>query len=130
MSANNNALVMFKGIRFVGLIRYELLEALYFTKDQLVVARTDKSRDTKIVNFSAEQTLSADKNNFAITYSDVERVQLKKSLNTIQVGIHAGGKKYQWNLWYMLGNEFLVFDDVKRVLLQIFGWKLEAPDEF
>jgi hypothetical protein len=29
-----------------------------------------------------------------------------------------------------LGNEFLVFDDVKRVLLQIFGWKLEAPDEF
>ena len=130
MSANNNALVMFKGIRFVGLIRYELLEALYFTKDQLVVARTDKSRDTKIVNFSAEQTLSADKNNFAIAYSDVERVQLKKSLNTIQVGIHAGGKKYQWNLWYMLGNEFLVFDDVKRVLLQIFGWKLEAPDEF
>src|SRR5512133_1471678 len=130
MSANNNSIVMFKGTRFVGLIRYELLEALYFTKDQLVVAHTDTKRDEKVVNFSPEQTLSADKNNFAIAYSDVERVTLKKSLNTIQVGIHAGGKKYQWNLWYMLGNEFLVFDDVKRVLLQVFGWKLEAPDEF
>jgi hypothetical protein len=121
---------MFKGTRFIGLIRFELLEALYFTKDQLVVARTDTKRDQKVVNFSPEQTLSADKNNFAIAYSAVERVTLKKSLKTIQVGIHAGGKKYQWNLWYMLGNEFLVFDDVKRVLLQIFGWKLEAPDEF
>lgn len=121
---------MFKGIRFVGLIRYELLEALYFTKDQLVVARTDKARDQKIVNFSPEAILSADKNNFVIAYNDVESVKLKKSLNTIQVGIHAAGKKYQWNLWYMLGNEFLVFGDVKRVLLEIFGWKLEAPDEF
>lgn len=83
-----------------------------------------------MVNFSPEQVLSADKNNFALSYSDIEHAQLKKSLKTIQVGVHAGGKKYQWNIHTMSGNEFLTFDDVKRVLLQIFGWKLEAPDEF
>jgi hypothetical protein len=57
-------------------------------------------------------------------------VELKKSLRTIQIKLHAGDKKYQWNVRFMLGNEFLEFADVKRVLQQIFTWKLDAPDEF
>jgi len=130
MSTGNKPLAVFGGIRMVGWARFELYESLYFIKDQLVVARNTERKKESTADFSPEQVLNADKNNFAVPYSQIETVKIGKQLRTIQIKVDAGDKKYTWNVKSMAGNEFLGFDDVKRVLQPIFGWKLDAPDEF
>lgn len=129
MSSEIKPLAVFGAIRLVSWARFEIYESLYFTSDKLFVARSNSLKPEKTASFSPEQVLS-DKNNFAIPYSEVERVELKKALRTIQIKVHAGEQKLQWNVKFMSGNEFLDFDDVKRVLKQFFDWKLDAPEEF
>ncbi|MGE5554931.1 MAG: hypothetical protein ACM3UY_01515 [Methanocella sp.] len=130
MSVDSKPLALFGGIRLVGWARFEIYETLYFTKDKLIVARTERSKAKEMANLIPEQLLlNGDKNNFALPYREVDRVELKKTFRTIQIRLHRGKEKYQWSIQFMQGNEFLMLDDVKRVLQPIFTWKLEAPDE-
>jgi len=130
MSADEKPLAVLGGIRLVGWARFEIYETLYFTKAKLVVARSERSQAREMSNQAPEQLmLNGGKNVFAIPYSEVERVELKKSIRSTQIKLHRGKVKYQWNLQFMQGNEFLTLDDIKRLLQPIFAWKLDVPDE-
>ena len=114
----------------MGWARFEIYETLYFTKDKLVAARSERSKAKEMANREPEQLLQrGGKNVFAIPYGEVERVELKKALRSTQIKLHRGKEKYQWNLQFMQGNEFLMLDDIKRLLQPIFTWKLDVPDE-
>jgi len=134
MSADDKPLVVLGTIRYVGWNRYPEYEGLCFAKDRLVVARQEKDTPETYLaleSVSVGETLKANKNNFAIPYEDVEKVELNKTLRTIQLKVTAGKTKYAWSVKHMPHNEFLSVDDVKRVLQPIFDWKLDVPsDEF
>ncbi len=133
MSADDKTLVVLGAVRYVGWNRYPEYEGLCFGKNRFVVARQEKGTAETFIaleDVSVDELLKANKNNFVIVYEEVERVELQKSMRNIQLKVTAGKNKYTWSVKVMPHNEFLDLDDVKRVLLPIFDWKLETPDEF
>jgi hypothetical protein len=49
-------------------------------------------------NFSVEDLLSADQNNFAISYDNIGKVELKKFGKGAFIDIIANRKRYHWNV--------------------------------
>jgi hypothetical protein len=131
--STNKPLAVLGAVRSIGWTHTQVYEALYFTKTQLVVARqeTVEARIYRSLEAAtAEELLAADKNNFAITAGEVERVELKKVLGAVQIKLVTVTKeKYVWSMRVMPHNDAYTLDDVKRVLMPVYEWKLEVPGE-
>ena len=128
--------------RIVGWSRLQVYEALCFESDKLIVVRTATGfqmgwgagdavtgwnkaieQEKDIVNLSVEELLSADINNFALTYDKIRKVELKKFGKGAFLSIYSEDKKYNWNLHRLSGSykveEFIAF------LQSVFGDKFE-----
>jgi hypothetical protein len=80
-------------------------------------------QEERIVDFSVEELLSADINNFAITYEKIRKVELKKFGKGAFLKIYSQEKKYSWNLHRLSGSYNV--DDFVTFLQSIFGDKFE-----
>lgn len=134
-------------IRFVGWSRLQLYEALYFTADKVIVARTAtgfrlkwgavdaitgyymaKQQEETMENLSVEEVLNSDENNFAIPYSQIEEIKLKGFLGVAKIKLAANGQKYGWDVRGIPHQDKYKISDVERILSPIFKEKLQAPD--
>ncbi len=148
MTMGNKPLGIIGVIRFVGLTRLPLYESLYFASDKVIVARTAtgaragygvgnavtgyysaRAQEENMENLTAEEVLSSDANNFAIPYSQVESVELKKFLGAVKIEMTAKGEKYKWSVRAIPHKEKVSLADVEKILRPIFGEKFETPDE-
>ena len=128
--------------RIVGWRRLQVFEALYFTNDKIVVVRTAtgfqmgwgagdavlgwykaKEQEERMGDLSVEELLSADINNFAITYEKIQKVELKKFGKGAFLNIYSQDKKHHWNL-HRLSGSYKV-EDFETFLQSIFGEKFE-----
>ncbi|XHH08498.1 MAG: hypothetical protein ACFCUE_13145 [Candidatus Bathyarchaeia archaeon] len=128
--------------RIVGWKRLQVYEALYFMSDKVLAIRTatglqmgygagdmvygwHKSieQEKRVADLSVEELLSADINNFVLTYEKIKKVELKKFGKGAFLDIYSDDKKYHWNLHRLSGSykveEFITF------LRSVFGEKFE-----
>ena len=139
---NSKALGIMGVSRIVGWRRLQVFEALYFTSDKVIVARTAtgiqmgwgagdailgwykaKEQEERMGDLSVEELLSADINNFAISYDKIEKVELKKFGKGAFLNIYSESKKYHWNL-HRLSGSYKV-EDFVTFLRSIFHDKFE-----
>ena len=85
---------------------------LFFTPNRLIVAKTAggwktggiagipfaKRNAKKLSLLSPEAILKADEKNFAIPYSDIIEVEMKKGILSGKIKIFTGTKKYEFNI--------------------------------
>jgi hypothetical protein len=128
--------------RIVGWKRLQVYGALYFMSDKVLVIRTatgfqmrygvgdaiygwHKSieQEKRMVDLSVEELLSADINNFALTYEKIRKVELKKFGKGAFLDIYTADKKYHWNL-HRLSGSYKV-EDFITFLQSVFGEKFE-----
>jgi hypothetical protein len=128
--------------RIVGWSRLQVYEALYFTSDKVVVVRTATGfqmgwgagdavtgwykaikQEERMVDLSVEELLSADINNFVLSYDKIEKVELKKFGKGAFLKIYSQDKKYHWNLHRLSGSYNV--EDFITFLQSIFGDKFE-----
>jgi hypothetical protein len=133
--------------RIVGWSRLQVFEALYFTSDKVVVVRTATGihmkwggadaiygwyksieQEKRMVDLSVEELLSADINNFVLTYDKIQKVQLKKFGKGAFLNIYTQDKKYHWNLHRLSGNYKI--EEIITFLQSIFGGKFEKASLF
>lgn len=145
MSKNSKSLGIVGVWRITGWTRQQIYEALYFISDKLVVARTAtgfrmswgvsdsikgwykaEEQEKSMDNFSVEDLLSADQNNFVISYDDIEQVKLKKFGKGAFIDIIAEGKKHHWTVRGIPGIKNFKIEDLERILRPIFQEKLVA----
>lgn len=134
-------------IRFVGWSRLQLYEALYFTDDKIIVARTAtgfrlkfgavdaitgyclaKQQEETMERQSAEEVLHSDENNFTIPYNQIDEIELKRFLGMAKLKLTANGKKYSWDVRRIPHVEKYCIADVENILRPIFKERLQAPD--
>ena len=133
-------------IRFVGWTRLQVYEALYFTDDKVIVARTAtgfhlkwgainaiigyytaKQQEENMESMSVEEVLNSDENSFAIPYSQIEEIELKRFLGAAKLRLTVNGKKYRWDVRGIPHIKKYKVSDVKSILRPIFEEKLQAP---
>jgi hypothetical protein len=143
MSKNGKPVGIIGVWRIVGWTRRQIYEALYFASDKVIVARTAtgfqmswgvgdsikgwhkaEKQEESMDDFSVEDLLSADQNNFAISYDDVGKVELKKFGKGAFIDIIANGKKYHWSVRGIPGIKNPKIEDLERILRPIFHEKL------
>lgn len=143
MSENSKPLWIIGVWRVVGWTRRQIYEALYFTSDKVVVARTAtgfqmgwgaidsikgwnkaKEQEESMDDFSVEELLSSDQNNFAIAYDKIEKVELKKFGKGAFINVIANGKKYHWTVRGIPGIKNPTIGDLEKILRPIFPEKL------
>jgi len=131
--------------RITGWTRQQIYETLYFVRDKLVVVRTAtgfrwswgvgdsirgwykaQEQEKSMDNFSVEDLLSADQNNFVISHDEIEKVKLKKFGKGAFIDIVANGKKYHWTGRGIPGIKNFKIEDFERILRPIFQEKLGA----
>ena len=143
MSKNNKPLGIIGVWRIVGWTRHQIYEALYFTSDKVIVARTatgfqmswgvgdsikgwhkSKEQEEKMDDFSVEELLSSDQNNFAILYDKIVKVELKKFGKGAFISVIANGEKYHWTVRGIPGIKNPKIEDLEKILQPIFQEKL------
>ena len=143
MSDNSKPLGIIGVWRVVGWARRQIYEALYFTSDKVIVARTAtgfqmgwgaidsirgwnkaKEQEESMDAFSVEELLSSDQNNFAIAYDKIEKVELKKFGKGAFINVIANGKKYHWTVRGIPGIKNPTIEDLEKILRPIFPEKL------
>ena len=143
MSKNSKPLGIIGVWRVVGWTRRQIYEALYFTSDKVIVARTAtgfqmswgaidsikgwkkaKEQEESMEDFSVEELLSSDQNNFAISYDKIEKVELKKFGKGAFININANGEKYHWTVRGIPGIKDPKIEDLEKILRPIFQEKL------
>jgi hypothetical protein len=75
-------------------------------------------------NFSVEDLLSADQNNFAISYDNIGKVELKKFGKGAFIDIIANRKRYHWNVRGIPDVKNPRLEDLEKILRPIFQEKL------
>ncbi len=132
-------------IRFEGWLRSQIYEALCFTQDRIIVARTGtgfrgkwgaadaitgyymaKQQEENMENLSIEEVLNSDENNFAIPYSQIEEIKLKGFLGVAKIKLTANGKKYSWDVREIPHQDKYEIAEVEKMVLPIFKEKLQA----
>jgi hypothetical protein len=143
MSKSSKPLGIIGVWRVVGWTRRQIYETLYFASDKVIVARTAtgfqmswgvgdsikgwhkaEKQEESMDNFSVEDLLSADQNNFAISYGNIGKVELKKFGKGAFIDIVANGKKYHWSVRGMPGIKNPKIEDLEKILRPIFQEKL------
>jgi hypothetical protein len=143
MSENSKPLGIIGVWRTTSWTRQQIYEALFFVGDKLVVARTAtgfrmswgvidsikgwhkaEEQEKSIDNLSVEDLLSADQNNFAISYNKIEKVKLKKFGKGAFIDITANGKKHHWAVRGIPGIKNFKTEDLEKILRPIFQEKL------
>jgi hypothetical protein len=143
MSKNSKTLGIIGVWRVVGWTRRQIFEALYFTSDKVIVARTAtgfqmswgaidsikgwnkaKEQEETMDDFSVEEILSSDQNNFAISYDKIEKVELKKFGKGAFINVIANGKKHHWNVRGIPGIKNFRIENLEKILRPIFQEKL------
>jgi hypothetical protein len=143
MSKSSKPLGIIGVWRIVGWTRRQIYEALYFASDKVIVARTAtgfqmsggvgdsikgwhnaEKQEESMDDFLVEDLLSADQNNFAISYDDVGKVELKKFGKGAFIDIIANGKKYHWSVRGIPGIKNPTIEDLEKILRSIFHEKL------
>jgi hypothetical protein len=124
-------------IRVVGTGFAPAHEDLFLTKDKVIIARLGGGRqyiiggivmgilidekDKEVRKISAEDILKADKNNYAIPYSEITKVELKKNHGIVSFQIQTKEKKRNW---YALGiHEKDGAEDKDVIKLQLFDFE-------
>ena len=129
--------------RLVGWAWRQIYEALYFASDKVIVVRTAtgaqwdyggsgmvrgwykaKEQEEIMEDFSVEELLSSDQNNFAISYDKIEKVELKKFGKGALINVTTNGKKYRWTLRGIPGIKSPQIEDLEKILQPIFQEKL------
>jgi hypothetical protein len=148
VSKNSKPLGIIGVWRIVGWTRRQIYEALYFASDKVIVARTAtgfhmswggidsvrgwykaKGKEESMDDVSVEDLLSADQNNFAISYDKIEKVELKKFGKGAFINIMANGKKYHWTVRGIPGIKNPKIENLEKILRPIFPEKL-VPSSF
>ena len=75
-------------------------------------------------DFSVEELLSTDINNFAISYDKIEKVELKKFGKGAFINVIANGKEYHWALRGIPDIKNPKIADLEKILRPIFQEKL------
>ena len=127
-------------------------ETLFFTPDRVVVARTSGGlgmafgavaagleaykgikKEKEYLELSLQEILEIDKDNFALPYFEITKVELKKGwlkqpkLSIILSREVSKEKKYEWNLMGLIVPEKGVkFEDYENTLRPIFGDRLSV----
>jgi hypothetical protein len=78
----------------------------------------------KAWNVSVEELLSADQNNFAISYDKIEKVELKKFGKGAFINITANGKKHHWTVRGIPSIKNPKIEDLENILRPIFQEKI------
>jgi hypothetical protein len=145
---DSKALGVITGSRYVRIT--QVFEALYFAKDKVIVAGLalgfhlgaksklepmiawSIAREQKDVigDKSEEVVLSGDKNNFAIPYSEVEKVEIKKYGAAALLYIFTKEKKYKWAVNGVSGKQQVKVDEIFYFLQPIFQEKVEIKKFF
>jgi hypothetical protein len=143
MSKSSKPLGIIGVWRVVGWTRRQIYEALYFAGDKVIVARTAtgfqmswgvgdsikgwhkaEKQEESMDDFSVEDLLSADQNNFAISYVNIGKVELKKFGKGAFIDIVANGKKYHLAVRGIPGVKNPKIEDLEKILRPIFQEKL------
>ena len=83
-----------------------------------------KEQEEIMEDFSVEELLSSDQNNFAISYDKIEKVELKKFGKGALINVTTNGKKYRWTLRGIPGIKSPQIEDLEKILQPIFQEKL------
>jgi hypothetical protein len=121
----------------------QIFEALCLMDDRVVVARTAKggafgwgvgnaiaawykagAQEQKLDNLTAEQLLNSNEDNYAIPYSEIKKVELKKFGLGAFINIITDEKKYQWSARGIPGNKNPRIEDFEKILRPVFGGRL------
>ena len=143
MSKNSKPLGIIGVWRVVSWAWRQIYEALYFASDKVIVVRTAtgaqwdyggsgmvrgwykaKEQEEIMEDFSVEELLSSDQNNFAISYDKIEKVELKKFGKGALINVTTNGKKYRWTLRGIPGIKSPQIEDLEKILQPIFQEKL------
>jgi hypothetical protein len=135
--------------RIMGWTRRQIYEALYFSNDKMIVVRTAtgfqmgwgafdsargwykaKDQEESMNDFSVEELLSADINNFALSYDKIEKVELKKFGKGAFIDMFVSGKKYHWSFRGIPGIKSPKIEDLEKILRPIFQEKLVISNFF
>lgn len=147
MSMNSKALGIIGVWRIVGWTRHQIYEALYFASDKVIVVRTAtgfqmgwggidsargwykaKEQEESMEDFSVEELLNTDINNFAISYDKILKVELKKFGKGALIKITANEKKYNWTVRGIPSTKSPKIGDLERILRPIFQEKLKITN--
>ncbi len=122
-----------------------LIEHLYFTTDRVIVVKITKvsgtalnpvdisylgrmeKREMELADFSAEDLLKSDKENFTIPMSEITEVKLRKYpfLRARYLTIVTNKKKYRWQVTGVPPEKKVAkFEQFEAILLPIFEDKL------
>jgi hypothetical protein len=143
------ALRVITGSRNVGWSMTQVFEALYFTSDKMVVVRLSigaqmgygviasikawkearKQKDI-IGNFSIEELLARDTDNFVITYDHLEKIELKKNGKGALIHLKANDKKYKWTVNGLSGSEDVNNQEILEFLKPLFKEKFSVSSIF
>ena len=83
-----------------------------------------KEQEESMDDLSVEDLVNADQNNFAISYDEVEKVELKKFGKGAFIDVTANGKKYHWAVRGIPDIKNPTIEDLEKILRPIFQEKL------
>jgi hypothetical protein len=143
------ALGVLTGFRTIGWSMTQVFEALYFARDKLVVVRLstgsqmgygviDSMKAWKaaiqqkdvIGTYLVQELLARDKENFAITYNHLEKIELKKNGKGALIHLKADNKKYKWTIIGLSGSEEINHDEISRFLKPLLKEKFSISSIF
>jgi hypothetical protein len=143
------ALGVITGFRNVGWLMTQIFEALYFASDKIVVVRVatgaqmgygvidsvkawNEARKQKdiIGKYSIEELLARDKDNFVITYDQVEKIELKKFGKGAFIKLETNDKKYKWAVNGLSDSEDINCEEISAFLKPLFREKFSASSIF
>lgn len=122
-------------------------ENLFVTSDRMVVARTSdgwndylawqgatapEQRSDNLRNFSTEDVLKSNKQNYQIVNSEIVGIEVKKKFNVISIKLAAKSKEHKWTAMGLVtkvsdGKTIGRIEDYVSFLRPIYGDKFKAP---
>lgn len=122
-----------------------IYETLFFTPDRVIVARTsgglgavfggigagiDAYRGGKkaeeLGKLSMESVLTADKHNYAVSNSEITKVELRKKWTGIKINIETKDETGKWTCIGIPEKKKVKIEDYENILRPVFGDKLSV----
>ena len=122
-----------------------IYETLFFTPDRVIVARTSGGLGTlfggigagieayrgakkaeEMRKLSLESVLTADKHNYAISNSEITKVELRKKWTGIKINIETKDKTGKWTCTGIPEKKKVKLEDYENILRPVFGDKLSV----
>jgi hypothetical protein len=145
----SSALGVITGFRMVGWSQTQVFEALYFANEKMVVVRlgvgaqmgygvinsvkawNDARKQKDVIgNYSIEELLARDKDNFAILYNHLEKIELKKFGKGALIYLRTNDKKYKWTVNGLSGSEDINAEEISGFLKPLFKEKFSVSSVF